>query len=74
MFENILNQIAILIKASQADLKAELIKEIRTSEALIRSDIAYKRRTPERFHKRERKLAYQSCNNDKCSSLTVSQL
>lgn len=48
MIANILEQIAVLIKQANTNLKQEIIKEIRTSEANIRSDIAYKRN---RVHK-----------------------
>lgn len=44
MFASILEQINTLIKAGNDELRRELIKEIRSSEALIRADIACKRR------------------------------
>lgn len=40
MFELILKQIKTIIKVSNSELRKDLIKEMRTSEALIRSDIA----------------------------------
>lgn len=43
MISYILEQLTLIIKHSQAQLRADIIKEIRQAEALIRSDIAYKR-------------------------------